>query len=204
MLKSRWLVTDQELNEFRREFESRSGNPLSSEYMAAAQVRGFFDRSGDLIAGFIINTAQPLRYFDWLPESERKWHSGDEFKAEDFAEITCIWNKKGRIPMISASRAQIYLESVFFAVATGKPAILGGTVIEKVRDQQMHVMNRPFRSGRTNFRGNDCHYWLYYVPRNEALALMIQHVGREVFVWPTQRLAEKISAIIGKRSVRSN
>jgi hypothetical protein len=204
MLKSRWLTSERDLIDFRRNFEDRSGNPLSSEYMVAAKVRGFFDRRGELIAGFIINATQPLRYFDWLPESDREWRRGDVFKAEDFVEITCIWTKKGRIPAISSSRAQIYLESLFFAVKTGKPSILGGTVIEKVRDQQMRVMNQPYRAGVTNFRGKECPYWLYYVRRHQALTLMVQNIAREGLVWPAQRLASHCAALLRNAVARSN
>jgi hypothetical protein len=204
MLKSRWLTSERDLIDFRQNFEERSGNPLSTDYMLAAKVRGFFDQRGELIAGFIINATQPLRYFDWLSEGDREWRHGDAFRAEDFVEITCIWTKKGRIAAISLSRAQIYLESLIFALNTGKPAILGGTFIEKVRDQQMRVMHQPYRAVVTNLRGKECPYWLYYVPRHQALSLMVQNIALEALVFPTQRLTRHFAALLRNSLARSN
>lgn len=55
-----------------------------------ATVMGYITKDGRLAAGYVVNTALPLRYFSFLPDQERAQLLGEPAES-DFVEITCIW-----------------------------------------------------------------------------------------------------------------
>lgn len=174
MLWSRWLSDEADFAVFQREFQRRSGNPVDPHYLRGSRVRGYFTNAGEMLAGYVVRTARPLRYFDWLTEDERQARTDDLVTADDFVEITCIWMKAGRIHPFE--RGQVYLESIAFAILSGKPAILGGTFVERVQRVQSTVMRQPFREGISAFRGEQTSYWLYYGRRSSMIPSLIRQM----------------------------
>jgi len=172
MLWSRWLKSEADLLTFQNEFERLAGNPLDMAYLQRSRVRGYFTTAGEMLAGFIICSEGPLRYYSWLSPEDRLPRLSDRMQPSDFVEITCIWMKKGRIHPFT--RGQVYLESIVFAALHGKPAVLGGTFVEAVRRQQMEVMTYPFRQGYTDFRRQSNKFWLYYGRREFMLPLLMK------------------------------
>ncbi len=179
MLWSRTLSEPHELATFQREFAQRSGNPVPLEYLRHGRVRGYFDWRGRMLGGYVVNDRLPLRYYDWLSPDERAPRPTDKARPEEFVEISCIWIDGARIKY--DDRGQIYLESIVVAMRTGKPYILGGTFVERVRDQQMAVMTHLFRHGVSEFRGQPAPYWVYYGERDRIIGLFLKQVV--LFVW---------------------
>ncbi|MCX6110412.1 MAG: hypothetical protein NTZ90_12505 [Proteobacteria bacterium] len=174
MLWSRWLKSEEDLLAFQVEFKQRAGNALDLDYLRASKVRGYFTSKGEMLAGFVMRTEGPLRYYGWLSAEDRKPRLGDRVKPEDFVEITCIWMKKGRIHPFE--RGQIYFESIALAALSGKRALLGGSFVEKVKDLQMLVMSFPYRKVDVESDGERRTLWLYFGLRELVMPLYIKHM----------------------------
>ena len=174
MLWSRWLKSEADLLTFQVEFKQRAGNALDLDYLRASKVRGYFTSKGEMLAGFVMRTEGPLRYYGWLSAEDRKPRPGDRVMPDDFVEITCIWMKKGRIHPFE--RGQIYFESIALAALSGKRALLGGSFVEKVKDLQMRVMSFPYRKVDVESDGEHRTLWLYFGLRELVMPMYIKHM----------------------------
>ena len=174
MLWSRWLKSEEDLLTFQVEFKQRAGNALGMDYLRGSKVRGYFTSKGEMLAGFVMRTEGPLRYYGWLSAEDRKPRPGDRVLPDDFVEITCIWMKMGRIHPFR--RGQIYFESIALAALSGKRALLGGSFVEKVKDLQMRVMSFPYRKVEVESDGESRTLWLYFGLRELVMPLYIKHM----------------------------
>jgi hypothetical protein len=162
-MKQKWIQTDSELNKFISIFDRISGNPLDKSYLKAAQVRGFYINN-ELVGGYVINVKQPLRYFEWVPHSNREnARVNKHLDQGKSVEITCIWGDQTKTSRLK--RRWIYWMCVFDAMRTGQTWIVGGSTIPKVAKIHRQVLPKLIYSGTTTLPQNPegqlyCSRWI--------------------------------------------
>lgn len=119
-----------------------------------------------MVAGYCINTAYPFHYFKPVPEET--WQKLS--KKDDFVETFHVWidNNSGQVRQMHKS--WIYILCLIDAFKTGKKYIVGGSLVPKVRDQQMLVLSKPLHTGTLVIEEKIFDVWIYYNSRIMAMA----------------------------------
>ncbi len=192
-MRSKRLTSEQELADFQHEFQMRTPNPLALEFLRGANVIGYFlnDR---LVAGYVINSQFPLRYFGWIPnvQSENQ-HYVARFRAGDASEICCIWMNKDLVsPFL---RNIIYVSLTYFTLRFGKKYVFGGSISPKVAALQKAALPHVIYNGPTTLPGNPVGE-IYYARKFEFFWRTIRQM-----IYDTANIVLHPVAKIGQGSV---
>lgn len=148
-LTSRILTSRSEHASFAKIFESLGGSGVALDYLRQAKVRGFF-RGDELLAGYVLNTHAPFRYFAWVPEKARaELHNGGLVEPLS-AELTCMWMTK-RLRQLERNR--VYVQIVVDAFSCGKRLIFAGSRVEGLARIQKACLPRTVYKGPATFDG---------------------------------------------------
>ena len=133
-MRHRHIHEEFTLQQFRKRFESLSGQSVSFDYLRSSQVYGFF-MHGRLVADFSFRTQPSLRHFQLLDEAGVSI-DGLRSREHEFCELACLWiMPQLRSPVF---RLNFYLTCVADALATGRAFIIGGSpVADIVPTQQL-------------------------------------------------------------------
>lgn len=164
-----------EKNQYRQTYETLSGGKISDEYLAQGQVRAFYNRKNEMVAGYIINSTPNFRYIDYIPEADRT-HLAIDIQNDKIMEITCIWIKKEKLER--GQRHAIYLQLIQDCLATDTDYVLGGSVVEKIRDLQQSVLRHALWEGMST---KSQYQWVYFGKRIELLPLFLKKAAEVTF-----------------------
>ncbi len=172
-MRSRILATNQELDEFGGRFAER-GNPVSLSYLRRAQVRAFYDRKGQMFAGYAMNRSEPLRYWEWVPEAAR---AGSTFavKRPDCCELTCIWISGGSTTLTTG---RIYAWAMLDALRSGAGYVVGGTLNPIVFGIQSQVLSQNLYQGPTEYFGHSRACFIYGATRLQLARWLVFSLPR--------------------------
>jgi hypothetical protein len=163
-MKTRILTDDVELVQFAKRFEAR-GNPVALEYLRRARPRAFFDASGTMVAGYVLNRSSPLRYVEWIPV-ERRAIVAPAVVDGRCCELTCIWIERKGTRTLSE---RVYACAVLDAVRSGADYALGGTLNSIVYGIQSQVFPDVLYAGPTDYFGRRQSCWVYGASRRVLL-----------------------------------
>jgi hypothetical protein len=128
------------LDEFLR-LTQQTGTPIPSEYLKSSKVVGVINDAGIMVAGYILNSRQPFRLLEFVPEVPRKKLSLPDGKAwNDCVEVTCVWklpNQVSHLFMTSRFWPRVQVE----ILTSGKALMLGHTQNAKLN--QFYSFARP-------------------------------------------------------------
>lgn len=93
-MKSKILLSINELNIFSDRFFENSGIKVNLDYLQQGRVRAFYSDTGQMVGGFVLNGRKPFRYLsrDFVTDVHRQ--SPILPNLDETAEITCIWVAK--------------------------------------------------------------------------------------------------------------
>ena len=165
MLKSKIIYSDDsEALEFVENY-NRLNKKISIGTKDLGDYARVFYLNDKMVAGYCINTAFPIHYFKPVPEET--WRSLSE--NEDFVETYQVWINNSAFKVTQMQKSWIYLVCIYDALKTGKKYIVGGSLVPKIRDQQMLVLSKPLHSGRLLIDRTMYDVWIYYNSRAMAL-----------------------------------
>jgi hypothetical protein len=182
MLSSKIIALKADNEEFARVYtcEARGHKPVDITYLMPAFVRVFFNpqRPEVWLAGYVINTQAPFRYFIVLDAAHKAALLAQHGISEnDLSEVTCIWIKRDKIAM--TERLQVYFTSMVDAFRIGKAHIFGGSTEAKVVGLQKQIMPHDFANGTALVGDEFTNYWIYYVGRWESVFTMLRFVTKQ-------------------------
>lgn len=183
LLRSVILRGAAELSVFRTKFESRSGNAVDLDYLSRCRVRGFYDRSSELVAGYVVNTVPPFRYVSFVPEDRRPELTFLYDNFDRFAEGTCVWVDPARIA--SAHRVQVYLTVVYDFLRTGRKYFLGGTFHHRLMRQQTVLLDNELYHGASGIPGKS-EVYLFYGTRFKSIWNIVAYTARQLSGLPSR------------------
>src|SRR5262249_13623438 len=110
------------------------------EYLRSAQVTGVYDDAGRMVAGYIVNTAQPLRLVGFVPPEARATMVLPRGASwDDCAELTCAWKRPG-VPAAFMAR-RFWLRAHLEMLGTRRRWMLGHA--ENERLDAMYTKSGP-------------------------------------------------------------
>ena len=176
VMKTRIINSEDELTAFAERFRNR-GNAVEMDYLKASQVRAFFNKDGNMFAGYVLNLKRPLRYEGWIPQHLRS-KIGLFSSTVKVCELTCIWiaGREGRV-----SSEIIYLYSVIDALLSGAQYTLGGTLSAVVFGIQTQSLPQILYSGYTEYFGIRQQCWIYGASRWVLLQKLFSVFAVEIF-----------------------
>ncbi len=170
----RVLLLPTDLHYFRMKYEAASGGKISTDYLEKSFVRGFYNRRGEMIGGYIVNTKPSFRYLEYIPDIEVK-KIPLKPNTDRIAEVTCIWIERKKIDL--SQRYQIYTQLIADCLKSGADYILGGAVVEKVKNIQFQILNQPLWEGVST---QSQYQWIYFGKRDELVLNYVKALGRHV------------------------
>ncbi len=167
------LVTNEDRNQYRSLYEKSSGGNISDDYLNSSTVRAFYNSQGEMVAGYMLNKKPNFRYLLYIPENEMRKISLSP-QSDSIAEITCIWMTRKKLRPLQ--RYFIYTQVIIDSLNCGADFILGGSVVEKVKNIQFNILNQPLWEGIST---QSQYQWVYYGKRDEILGNYCKELGRE-------------------------
>jgi len=177
MLQSRRITAD-EHERFIAFNQHNSGAEVTPAYLAKAQVRIFVRASnpGQWIAGYVLNTQPPFRCLSVLDDAKRaELLEANHISENELVEITLL-SRDRTIRWSSIERYQYYVMSIWDALRTGYPYLLGGTANSRLVGVLMAVLNHILYAGELNFFGQPKKVWLIYGARNQAFRNLARYI----------------------------
>ncbi|MBT4761126.1 MAG: isoprenylcysteine carboxylmethyltransferase family protein [Bdellovibrionaceae bacterium] len=151
------ISSENELLEFAHRFHSIGGVKIDTTYLKNAKTYGIYRRGNhSLVAGYIINSSQELRYLKLIPKEELARLPFIQNNVGNFSEITCIWRME---KFSKHDNFYFYLHSMMDAFFAGKKYIIGGTNNLKILKIQMLPLSRLIWHGTK--RNADYPVWIY-------------------------------------------
>lgn len=168
MLLTRILTSVEDLNRYAELYFSKSGILVKLSYLKNSHVRIFYKAANPekWIAGYVQNGKGDLRYFQSLPSGRH-----DDLLAQIGVSSTDILETGGTFldRMLPLERHQVYLMLIAEAYLSGKPVLLGGSIIPKVQHYQMKTMPHLLVEEKMIFDGKEIMLKEYYGFRSDFL-----------------------------------
>jgi hypothetical protein len=173
MLKSKMIVSDEDLNVFLSEYNSKNVAPLSTEELKKAQVRVFYmSGSNKIVAGYCLNCSPPFRYLDIIPRDAANdilAQLGEKNICEGYA----AWIDKS---VKSKQRLFFYLVSMMDALRKRKKYILSGTMVAKIKEKQMMMLPYLIYEGTAEAHGKVVTGWAYYGTKTSIIRGYVKYI----------------------------
>jgi hypothetical protein len=157
VLLTRIIEDDATLACFIRCYSARAGVTVDLSYLRSARVRAFFDASGELAAGYVLNCEAPFRYLSALPGTDADILGTS--RVDDFCEFTCIWIDR---QVHQLDRIALYSWCFVDFLRAGKWYALGGSTHPGVVAMQQQALPHVVYDGPACIDGEQIHAWVYY------------------------------------------
>lgn len=177
MIRFKTAKTAEEKQAFIDAYAQRSHNPIEMSYLDQSEVRYAQDESGRMIAGYIVNSKAPLRYFSWFRNQDNSAYFNLRPDESDACEITCIWMDRTSLNLLR--RYWVYIQSTLDASKTNKKIVVGGAVVKKVAQIQMKGMPHLIYNGPISWPGNP-EGWVYFEYRNKIVMRLLGAIVKEL------------------------
>ena len=137
------ILNLEERKTFRTHYESFGVGTISDDYLENSIVRGFFDKTGKMVGGHIVNKiGSKSRYLSFIPNRTRVKLP---ISTESIAEICCVWmDKKLKNQNL---RLFMYLQGLLDAKSTKSKFVIAGTTNEKNKLVQSFVFPKKLWDG---------------------------------------------------------
>ena len=179
MIKTRIIKEDDILEEYIEKYEKYSGFRLTKKFLEGTfLVRGFFDKTGELVGGHVVNKGPILRYILILPHSHRNILNNYKIRPEDVVEECCTWIRPD-IP--EKYRLKIFLYIFFDTILSNKRYFLVGTEIKKIKNVQERAFKKKLYEGPCIVGDKECYCWIFYGTRWALITGMFVELLRRYF-----------------------
>ncbi|MEI7584479.1 hypothetical protein [Runella sp.] len=184
MLKRKKITSKGEWERFVLIFEMacRGHKSVALSYLENARVTVFYHpkRPDEWIAGYVVNSSTPFRYFEVLSDTKKTNLLAQFTMLEgEISEVTCIWIDNTKAS--KKERLQVYFYSMIDAFKAGKKYIFGGSTEQKVMAIQKPIMPHDFADGIARIGDEVTPFQIYYVGRWESIYTMSRFLIRQLF-----------------------
>lgn len=145
---------------FAHHYGRAAGVPVDLPYLQRTRVIGFFDASGALVGGYVINDRPPFRYLAAVDISAEDLLGAD--RLPHFRECTCIWMDR-RLRLVD--RMRVYLKCVRDMSRGDRKYVLGGSCHAAVAAVQRQGMPHVLYEGEVTVGGATVQASIYYGTR---------------------------------------
>lgn len=174
MLKTRILSTSLELRCFRARYRALASVPVDLDYLREGRVRGFFDRRGRMLGGYVLNAGPRLRYLAALPAGTAL---PDGLVPEQMCEVTCIWFDRA---MGTAARLSAYGVVLWDLLRHGRRHVVGGSFVPKVARIQRLGLPHGIFEGTARVGGHASWASVYYGTLGTAARGLLRLTARRL------------------------
>lgn len=130
---------------FRDHFEQYSKLKVNTEYLMTSQTYGFFNQSGDLVAGYCMQWGAE-RYISLITDPTVQEKAIERLPVEQMMEVTCFWVS----PEVTSLRERIgiYFNMYLDVLSYRTKYIITGTTIPSLKSLYNHLANNEIFDGR--------------------------------------------------------
>lgn len=153
-MRSRSLHTQSEFEEFGEAYERASQHSAPRAYIARSHVRGFFDDSGRLVGGYVLNNTAPFRYLDTTPD---ECSLPPDVQA-NLQELTLLWKAR---EVGAFGTIRIYTAVVLDMFRRRGRHVIFGTTAKALLPIFEHAASRVLYHGPTLFAANSSPAWIF-------------------------------------------
>lgn len=189
-LSSSLLSGPEALGHFAARYAQLAGVPVDLSYLSRARVRAFYDSSGHMIGGYVINDHAPFRYLSALPVAPHVL-LGD--KLADTRECCCIWMEPGLSQWL---RIGIYLRVLVDLSSGGKRYFLGGSLHPGVVRVQRYGLPHMLYEGPAGNDEHRFHAWVYYGTRSTMWRGAFRRLGPRILRALSRRPRPVFKAVV--------
>jgi len=157
MLLSHIIEDDEALACFARRYSAQASASVAQAYLRRARVRAFFNSSGEMVAGYVLNCRAPFRYLSALPGTDAALPGTS--RVRDFCEVTCIWIDRS---VGQLDRVALYVVCFADFVRSGKRYAIGGSTHPGVVAVQRQALPHLIYEGDALIDGERVPAWVYY------------------------------------------
>ena len=172
VLQSKVIKTIPEFEKFMAYYHKTNTVSVGLDYLAACDVvRVFFYNEGEWMAGYVINSSAPMRYFEVFSNYEKGLILRDKgLKESDMSEISTTWITLGLTRIDQNARIEVYLKSIQDAYETNKPIIIGGSKKMTVWQTFQQILSKEMYFGKIVFEGETTEIGkIVYESREQAM-----------------------------------
>ena len=155
VLQSKVIKTIPDFEKFMAYYHKTNTVSVGLDYLAACDVvRVFFYNEGEWMAGYIINSFAPMRYFEVFSIYEKGLILRDKgLKEDEMCEISTTWITLGLTRIDPNARIEVYMKSIQDAYETNKPIIIGGSKKMTVWQTFQKILTKEMYFGKIVFEG---------------------------------------------------
>jgi hypothetical protein len=155
VLQSKVIKTIPDFEKFMAYYHKTNTVSVSLDYLVACYlVRVFFYNEDEWVAGYVINSSAPMRYFEVFSNYEKGLILRDKgLKENNMVEISTTWISLGLTRIDPNARIEVYMQSIKDAYETNKPIIIGGSKKMTVWQTFQKILAKEMYFGKIVFEG---------------------------------------------------
>jgi hypothetical protein len=155
VLQSKVIKTIPDFEKFMAYYHKTNTVSVSLGYLVACYlVRVFFYNEDEWVAGYVINSSAPMRYFEVFSNYEKGLILRDKgLKENNMVEISTTWISLGLTRIDPNARIEVYMQSIKDAYETNKPIIIGGSKKMTVWQTFQKILAKEMYFGKIVFEG---------------------------------------------------
>lgn len=173
---SKRISTDDDISRYADKYYHFANYPLSSKFLAASHVRGFYV-FGRIIGGYVLNNGPNFRALSFIPQEELELAENKlNGEINQYIEIGVNWMAPESKSWL---RPILYMWVLIDVLRSGKKYIIIGTTVNKVKIIHRRAgLDKIIFDGELTIDEKTEPYWVYFGNRKDFLKNMLKSISK--------------------------